>query len=178
MHPLGVVPIEPGKELAVEGLDVHPEVRAVIVSELLLHRTVEPLGMSILFGCPRAGVIVGEMKLEKRGAEMLLELTAVISQDEGEGEWEDRAAQREEVSRCERGMRRSGKGEPKAGIEVNEGDDIPPCPIDVLLEGVEGDHMPRVPSHQSPRLPQGLCPRQRLDSSHTGDAKRHHPEAA
>src|SRR3989344_1680243 len=75
-------------------------------------------------------------------------------------------------------MRGGGKGEPKAGIEVDEGDDIPSGAVDVLLEGVEGHHMTWIASHQSVGLSQGFYPSERLNPSGARDTKRYHPETA
>ena len=75
-------------------------------------------------------------------------------------------------------MRRGGEGESKAGIEVDEGDDIPSRTVDVLLEGVESDHVPRIPSNQSLRLSDGFLSYERLDMPGAGDTKRDHPETA
>src|ERR1035437_3362505 len=118
--------------------------------------------MSILFRCPRTSVIVGEMELENGQTEVLLELTSIVGQNEGERKRKDRLAQSEEVSGCERRMRGGGKGKPKASIEVNEGDDIPSGTVNVLFKGVESHHMARIPGNQSLRLSQGFYPYERL----------------
>lgn len=114
---------------------------AMIVSELFLHRAVETFRMSILLRCPRTSVIVREVEFKNSGTKVLLELAPIVSQYEGERKWKDRLAEGEEVSCCLGRMRGGGKGEAEAGIEVDEGDDIAPCSIDVLFESVESHHM-------------------------------------
>lgn len=132
--------------------------------------------MGVLFGSLGASVIVSEVKCKNSSAEVLLELAPVVGENEGEGKGEDRLAQSEEVSSCERGMRRGGKGEPEAGIEVDEGDDIPFCAVDMLLEGIKSHHMPWISGNQSIRLPQGFCASEGFNPSCAGDAERDHPE--
>src|SRR3989344_1112046 len=75
-------------------------------------------------------------------------------------------------------MRGGGKGEPESGIEVNEGNDIPSGAVDVLLKGIKGDHVSRIPGNQSPRLSQGFYASERLNPPCAGDAQRDHPETA
>jgi hypothetical protein len=141
VHSVGVVPVEPSKELAIERVEVKPEVISMIVGKLFLYRAIETLCMSVLLRCLRAGVIVGEVQINKSFRKVLLELTAIVGENKGERKGEDRLAQSEEVCGCERCMRAGGKSKPKSGIEVNESYDIAPRAIDMLLEGVEGDNV-------------------------------------
>lgn len=56
--------------------------------------------MSILLGGTGPSVIVGEMQIEKRCTEVLLELRTIVGEDEGEGKRKDRLTESKEVRCC------------------------------------------------------------------------------
>ena len=62
--------------------------------------------------------------------------------------------------------------EPEAGVEVDEGDDVSPRSIDVLLERIEGNTVARIASFESVRLPFAFLAFDRRDASGARDALR------
>ena len=109
---------------------------------------------------------------------MLLKFRAVVGQDEREREREDRLAEGEEICGCKRSVGRGCERKPETGIHVDEGDDVSSRSVNVLLKGIERDHVAGVQSLQSLGFPERRDAHERLHASRAGDAERHHPEAS
>ena len=61
-----------------------------------------------------------------------------------QGHGEDHPAEAEEFLCSLRCMGCGGPGEPKATVEILEGDDVPPAPMDEPLDGIESNTVARM----------------------------------
>ena len=150
----------------------------MVVGILFLHGAVESFTVGVLFGCTRPSLVVREVEFRDHLSKMLLELRAIVSEDVPKGEREYVSHDVEEFFRSDGSMRGGAEAVAKAGVQVNERNDVSPRPIDVLLEGVEGNTVPWVASGESMRLPVGFEACNGSDATGPRDALWHHAQSA
>ncbi len=87
---------------------------------------------------------------------MFLELRAIVCEDMLEWHGEDHLTEAEELLRSLRCMRCRAPGEPKATVQILEGNDVSPAAVDEALHGIECDAVARVRGFEILGLPQDL----------------------
>ena len=152
----------------------------MVIHELFLDRPVEPFAVGVHLRRLRVGMVVREMQLQESLREVLLELTAVVRENEFERDGKDNLAEREELLRRFRGMGRGAPCEGETTVEIFEGDDVAPAAVDEAFNGVEGGAMSRVGGFEVLGFSEHLLPVGSHDPSRMGqdllreDAKPSH----
>ena len=124
MHAFEIVEQKPARQELVETGEIGEQEVFVKVGETLLYRFVEPLRVRVHLGGLGIGMVVDEVQAAQLVRKLFLELTAVVGQDEGDGEREDLDAELEELRCGTRSMGAGAKRKAKSGIDVFKRDDI------------------------------------------------------
>ncbi|GAB2566386.1 hypothetical protein GCM10027066_06910 [Dyella jejuensis] len=142
MRAFGVVPMEPGEESFVEGVDVGEQEILVVVDELLLDGAVESFAMGIHFRRARAGVPMRQVASDGGVVEVPGELAAVVGEDAayGDGEHDLRTSQGQGGMGTGTGAEREGEAE--AASQVDAGDEIPCQAVLAAFNGVSATQSP------------------------------------
>jgi hypothetical protein len=90
---------------------------------------------------------MSKVKIKEVSTEVFLELTPVVSEYVGNGEWEYLTEILEELGGCEWGMWGGCECKACSGVEVDTGNDVASTAIDVLFEGIECDDVTGVASN-------------------------------
>lgn len=150
----------------------------MVVHELLLDCSVEPLAMGVHLWCLGVGVVMREMQCREPFREVLLELRSVVREDMLEGHGKDHAAEPEELFRSLRGVGGRAPREPEPAVEILEGDDVPPAAVDEAFHGIQSDAMTGVGGLEVLGLAQDLPSVDLLRSSEVIDLLREDPQSS
>jgi len=91
---------------------------------------------------------VGQVTCTEMFIKVLHELGAVVDQDVLEREGEEEGGEVEGVLGCLARMAPRGPSQGEAGGQIGERNDVSPVPLDEALDGIQGDAMARVSSHE------------------------------
>ena len=145
MDSLGVIEDEIVHKLPVEYVRLF-EQEGMVINKFLLDCSIEPLKVRVHLRRFGVGVEMGEMDAPEFFGKMLLELRAIVGQDEKKSVRMRKCflAQREKLGGRQRGMTLRTPSEREPRIDVFEGDHIPPAAVYESFHRIEGNEVPRI----------------------------------